>query len=98
MSQSLRLEREALHTPVKGSFVPWSDGPRVCPGKKFAQVEFVAVIARLFRTHRVHPVPKAGEDSGSARQRTSNVVNDSHMTFLLQMRDSSRVSLSWTVK
>lgn len=98
LSQSLHFERETLYTPRKGSFVPWSDGPRVCPGKKFAQVEFVAVIARLFRTHRAHPVPRAGENADSARQRAADVVKDSHMTFLLQMRDPSRVALSWSPK
>jgi cytochrome P450 len=87
-----------MHQPVKGSFVPWSDEPRVCPGKRFAQVEFVAVIARLFHRQRVHPVPESGEDSAAARERTLDVVKDSHMTFLLQMRDPSRVSLAWTTK
>ncbi|KAK5453338.1 hypothetical protein LTS15_006523 [Exophiala xenobiotica] len=31
-----------------GSFVPWNLGPRICPGKKFSQVEFTRVIFTLF--------------------------------------------------
>ncbi|MCJ1244328.1 hypothetical protein MMC30_001526 [Trapelia coarctata] len=98
LPRKLQIEREVMHVPVKGSFIPWSDGPRVCPGKKFAQVEFVAVIARLFHTHRVFPVPEAGEDSVSAMERTLGIVKDSHMTFLLQMRDPSRVRLAWAAR
>lgn len=88
-------EQESMHIPARGSFIPWSEGPRVCPGKKFAQVEFVAVISRLLRTHRVEPIALVGEDAESARQRTLEVVNDSHMTFLLQMRNPTRVNLVW---
>lgn len=43
------LRNETIMTPQKGSFVAWSEGVRICPGKKFSQVEFVASIAGLFR-------------------------------------------------
>lgn len=32
---------EQLYQPPPGVFLAWASGPRVCPGKKFAQVEFV---------------------------------------------------------
>lgn len=41
------LKAEEFFQPVPGSFVPWAHGPRICPGKKFSQVEFVAVISCL---------------------------------------------------
>jgi len=59
--ESMRLEDEQIYQPQYGAFIPFSSGPRVCPGKKFAQVEFVAVIARLFRRHRCSPVLLEGE-------------------------------------
>jgi cytochrome P450 len=39
--------------PAKGTFLPFSDGSRACSGKKFATVEFVAVLFTLLREHRV---------------------------------------------
>jgi cytochrome P450 len=41
--------------PDDPMYMPFLHGPRVCPGKKFAQVEFVAVIATIFREWRVEP-------------------------------------------
>ena len=37
-----------LWTPVKGSYVPFSDGQRSCLGRKFAQVEIMAALAVIF--------------------------------------------------
>lgn len=48
---------KSLFRPPPASFVPWSYGPRSCPGMKMAQVEFVATFLTLFRTHRIAPVP-----------------------------------------
>jgi cytochrome P450 len=60
---------ETLFPPVEGSYVPWAAGPRVCPGKKFSQVEFVAVISSLLRDHRVRPVLMKGESEKNASER-----------------------------
>ncbi len=54
-----------------------SPGPRArvtVQGKKFAQVEFVAVMAALFRNHRVEPIPRSGETLSEARQHVLDVV------------------------
>lgn len=88
-------DEEILRVPTQGTFVPWSEGARICPGKKFAQVEFVAVIATLFRTHHVNPVLQSGESVGHARQRILNMVMDSNMGFLLQIRNPTSVSVEW---
>lgn len=47
---------ETLFRPPPGTFLPWSAGPRVCPGMKMAQVEFVGILTTLFATHRVEAV------------------------------------------
>jgi cytochrome P450 len=44
---------QGLVKPAKGTFLPFSEGSRACSGKKFATVEFVAVLFALFREHRV---------------------------------------------
>lgn len=54
-------EDEKFLQPTPGSYVPWANGPRICPGKKFSQVEFVAVISCLLRRYRVEPVLLQGE-------------------------------------
>jgi hypothetical protein len=46
-----------IFKPPKGAYVPWSAGPRVCPGQKMAQVEFTAIFLKLFHRHRIEVVP-----------------------------------------
>jgi cytochrome P450 len=43
----------SLVKPVKGSYIPFSEGARACPGKRFAQVEGTAVISALFHNYSV---------------------------------------------
>jgi cytochrome P450 len=42
---------------MKGTFLTFSEGPRACLGKRFAQVEFVAFFARLLRLYRIGLAP-----------------------------------------
>lgn len=84
-----------MFTPVKGSYVPFSDGARVCPGKKFAQVEFVAAMVAFFRGNRVQVVQEGVESESQARARTMEVVKDSGILLLLQMNHPEKVGLRW---
>ncbi|KAJ4334890.1 putative P450 monooxygenase [Ascochyta clinopodiicola] len=43
----------ALFKPVKGSYIPFSDGFRSCIGRRFAQVEILAVLAVIFSQYTV---------------------------------------------
>lgn len=91
-------EGETIHDPSpKGAYKPWSEGPRVCPGKKFAQVEFVAVMATLFRDWTVRPLvlQEKGESEEEARDRVLRVVEDSKVTITLQMQKPETVGLVW---
>jgi cytochrome P450 len=90
-----QIEGEELFDPVKGSYFPWSDGPQNCPGKKFAQVEFVAVIACLLQSHRVRPLCTEGESFEIARKRILTVCEDSQLLLLLRMRDADSIRLVW---
>lgn len=42
-----------LFRPAKGAYIPFSDGYRSCLGRRFAQVEILAVLAVIFRTWTV---------------------------------------------
>jgi cytochrome P450 len=53
-SSKLSPEREFLHyIPVKGSYLPFSDGQRICLGRRFAQVEVLAALATIFSQYSV---------------------------------------------
>ena len=96
MDQSPRLSQETLFTPQQSTFFPWSDGPQNCPGAKFAQVEFVAVLACLLRDHRVGILRDgAVESSEGARKRALATVEDCDLELLLRMRDADQVRLVW---
>ncbi|KAA8572233.1 hypothetical protein EYC84_002859 [Monilinia fructicola] len=95
IESSGNLEKEALFNPPKGTYFPWSEGIRNCPGKKFAQVEFVATLTALFRSHTAEPVPNKSESLDAARKRTLDVVKDSNVELLLQMANPRSVSIRW---
>ena len=44
---------ELLFKPVKGSYLPFSEGYRACLGRRFAQVEVLVVLAVLFQNYSV---------------------------------------------
>lgn len=89
----IKLEEEALFTPAKCTFFPWSDGPQNCPGNKFSQVEFVAVMACLLRDYRYHAVQNYAESSEATRKRILDIAEDVDMQMLLRMKDADRVRL-----
>ncbi len=45
------------HTPVRGSFIPFSDGPRSCIGKHFAEMEAIMAFATLLQKYTFTPSP-----------------------------------------
>jgi len=92
---TLSYHKETLRTPTKGSYIAWSDGTRPCPGKKFSQVEFVAIMVSLFNGHRAEVVPEGGETEKEARQRCMRTVHDSEAVLLYQMKHPESVGLRW---
>ena len=101
---SSNLDAESLRFPdEKGAYRPWLEGPRVCPGKKFAQVEFVAVLATLFRDWTVSVTPETKRKSRPTRMETEQevkdrvlgVLEDSRVRITLQMQRPEKVGLVW---
>lgn len=76
-----------------GAFLPWSDGPRACPGARFSQVEFVAVCTSLLSKFRITIVPHEGEDEDTAIGRVKSAVYDSTSIVTLMVRYPERISL-----
>ncbi|KAF8649579.1 hypothetical protein AX16_005670 [Volvariella volvacea WC 439] len=62
--------------PKRGAFVPFSEGIRGCLGKKFAQVEFVAVLTLLLRKKVVGLATLPGEGAEDAKRRVWKVMEE----------------------
>lgn len=92
----LESQKDCLISPLRGTFVPWADGPRNCPGQKFAKVEFVAAMATFFAKHRVRPVLQEGQTQEDAHKLLIDMVEGSNISFItLQMREPRKVALRW---
>ncbi|KAF7913132.1 uncharacterized protein EAE98_011682 [Botrytis deweyae] len=94
------FDKEKVEGDTSNHFMPFAWGQRVCPGKKFAQVELVAVLAALFKDWRVEVVPKDGETDEQARKRAwkSSLVVDHERHMLHEMLDPESVGLRWVKK
>lgn len=80
----------------KDIFLPWSSGPRICPGMKMSQVEFVATIATLFRHARCEPLPVLGmKDPEELRERLRKIMDDSMNQLTLTVKNPQDVQLRW---
>lgn len=88
-------DREQIVMPDHGAYIPWGDGNRACPGKKFSQVEHVALMVALFRDHCVAPKRRDGESAEAARDRAFATVQDTGMLLLLQMLHPEKTPLVW---
>jgi cytochrome P450 len=77
----------------EGVYVPWSHGERICPGKRFSQVELAAVLAVLFYKHGVEVKPEMGESSWDAQAWAVRTSLDIQMTLLNEMYQPERIGL-----
>ncbi|KAL2833611.1 cytochrome P450 [Aspergillus pseudoustus] len=66
-----------IRIPRRGSYLPWSDGGRGCLGKRFSQIEFLAVMTVIFRAYRVELAVEEGMDWNGARMRAQRVLDGS---------------------
>jgi cytochrome P450 len=88
-------DREQIVMPSHGAYMPWGEGNRSCPGKKFSQVEHVAVMVAMFCEHCVAPMRHDGESQQAARERAVATVKDTGMLLLLQMLHPEKTPLVW---
>ncbi len=88
-------EMESEMRPPRGVFYPWSDGPQICLGVKFSQVEFVAVIACLLHSHRLSVVPDESKPKSGDQvtKRVLGVTEDCDLQILLRMKNPERIRL-----
>ena len=82
-----------LLEPAKGTFLPWSSGPRICPGIKMAQVEFATAFCVIFREYTIKPVLEGTESFAAAQERLTAVMMDSLPQTTLQLNNPGWVKL-----
>ncbi|KAE8380606.1 cytochrome P450 [Aspergillus bertholletiae] len=81
------LEYDTIHKPIRGSYIPFSDGLRACVGKKFAQVEFVVAMAIIFRKYRVMLAKSSERETvEDMRRRAEEALGGSTAFITLSMR------------
>ena len=73
--------------PKKGAFIPFSAGLRACLGKKFAQVEYCAVVAVLLRRYQLEFERCGSETREEAVRRVERIVRDSTNEMGLMMQE-----------
>ncbi|KAL5452626.1 hypothetical protein PMIN06_005906 [Paraphaeosphaeria minitans] len=79
----------------KENFLPWSGGPRACPGMKMAQTEFFSVIYTIFSEFRAEPALEAGESLEQGLSRLAAVIADSRPMVTLRMNRPNDLKLKW---
>lgn len=95
-----------LYVPPKGAFMPFSEGARACPGKRFAQVEITAVLAAIFRSYSLEldvrewasdeQVEKMSHQEkralyAKAMKKAGNLIKGSQSEIFLTTRDRKSV-------
>jgi cytochrome P450 len=88
------IENEELMTPPAG-YIPWASGARVCPGRKFAQVEFVAVVATIMAKHHVRVDSLDRETRKQTSERVHDALLNSRVLITLKMVNPEKVKLVW---
>lgn len=91
------IEDEVLESDTQPHFLPWATGQRVCPGRKFSQVELVAALALLLRDYTVNPRPNEGESLDQARKRIfeTGLEIEHEGKILHEMRHPRTITLTW---
>ena len=82
-----------LRQPVKGAWVPFAEGFRICLGKKFALVEMAGFLAVVFRGTRVEIARRAGETQEEADKRAVRAVRGSNALLTVAVREEVGVRL-----
>jgi cytochrome P450 len=91
-----------LFRPVRGSYLPFSDGARSCLGRRLAQVEVVAVFAVTFQKHSIElavdewatddQVAKMSNEEkivlyGKARQKAEKILRGASTRLTLKLHE-----------
>ncbi|KAF2221374.1 cytochrome P450 [Elsinoe ampelina] len=89
------MDDNTLFKPPPGSFLPFAAGPRICPGQKMAQVEFVGVIMTLLRRFKIVPNSRHGETEMETKNRMQSILDDVRSELTIVMQRMNELDLRW---
>ena len=82
--------------PVPGSFIPFSDGPRSCLGRRFAQIELCVVLARIFSEWNVELAVEGegeGEEAWNKARKNAEKELTAGVGFNMALKMTGKVDL-----
>lgn len=75
---------QSFFKPYNGSYFPWSEGQRVCLGKKYSIVELLAIYIVIFRKWSLELDVREGETIDQARDKAKKYVGDIDIVVALK--------------
>ncbi|KAG0134365.1 cytochrome P450 [Tuber indicum] len=90
-----KSEGESMFKPYNGSYIPFSIGARACIGKKFAQVEFAAVMMGLFREMNVEFDLCGGKKSFEEARRECLMQMERYETIITLRPTGEMPGIKW---
>ncbi|KAK6358584.1 hypothetical protein TWF730_007910 [Orbilia blumenaviensis] len=91
-----------LFHPLKGSYIPFSDGPRSCLGKRFAQVEIMILLAMIFKTYSVElAVDEVADDEAIEKMNERDRIalyEQQRTTARSTMKNCSEIGITIRIK
>ncbi|EPS42973.1 hypothetical protein H072_3094 [Dactylellina haptotyla CBS 200.50] len=90
-----------LYHPLKGSYIPFADGPRSCLGKRFAQVEIMILLAMIFKQYSVElDVDKVADEviEKMSPEDRVRIYNEQRDTARVIVRDFSLVRITVQIR
>lgn len=88
-----------LFSPKPGSYIPFAEGPRACMGKRFAQAQFCAVIAKIFKEYTVELAVDSKAKGVNSESLWQNAINSAEselskgVGFLTSLKMKGKVPL-----
>lgn len=82
----------SLYTPVKGAYIPFSEGHRACLGRRFAQVEILAALAVILSQCSV----ELAVDEWASDEEVENMAKDDRRGVWEKARD--KADFTWQNK
>jgi cytochrome P450 len=73
----------------------WAEGPRACPGKKFSQLEILAVLVTLLRQASVQIVPRPGVSLEEAQVEAQGILQNSRSLLTLHIEQPEAIHVRW---
>ncbi|KAJ6012570.1 cytochrome P450 monooxygenase [Penicillium canescens] len=89
------LSKKSLDSEKVDHLFAWAEGPRACPGRKFSQLEILAVIVTLLRQTSVQIVPRPGISLEEAKIEALGVLQNSRSLLTLHIERPELIHIRW---